>query len=544
ADVHSGQPLAFAEGAATLSDKGGHGNYVLGTVTGKGSITEQSINPGSDPENPNPDYRGVTVSEPDDQVYDGSKQEPEIVVTAADGKTILEKGKDCNLYYENNVDATTEDSLAIVKVEGIGNYTGWVTKEFSIAKRSVTFQSGDAAKVFDGSALQLDSNCMTVIDDEANPNDGLVKGETVEYVNFASASTVGPHSNTYEVVWVGDVEGSSATAKLSNYDPTYLYGTLTIHPQSISPTDPVDPGIDPDDPNRPEPNPDAPEPDPGDPEQPWYSGVQVGRLENVQYNGSSQALEPAVTLRDGVTPLDPQYYELSWSDDTTNVGEVTVTVTGRNGFAGTIERTYRITPAPLTVTTPDGSKVYDGSALTSGPATLTGLQGADANVVTVAATGSQTAIGSSTNTYEIFWNGVPSSNYSITEDLGTLTIAAAPVSPLPGNPGGGNGGQTPTPLPTTGTGDDGAAVDAAATDDTTATIEDETVPLAAERTIDDNATPMSAGNGQDCWIHWIMILGIIVTVVYAGVVIGRRSKFTGELKNYEDKILGDDENNQ
>lgn len=41
-----------------------------------------------------------------------------------------------------------------------------------------------------------------------------------------------------------------------------------------------------------------------------------------------------------------------------------------------------------------------------------------------------------------------------------------------------------------------------------------------------------------------MILGIVVTVAYTAGVVGRRSKFSGDLKDYEDKVLGNNQNNQ
>ena len=397
----------------------------------------------------------------------------------------------------------------------------------------VTLTTGNAAKIFDGDALTKKDGKVA----------GWVNNENAPVVTTGTVTDPGTADNKAYIDW--DADG--ATALESNYSVTEDFGTLRVWEQSIDPTDPLpEPGYDPED------VPDPDDPDTPEKEDEYYLGVYVGTPENKVYDGADHKWEPDVKDKDG-SALDHKYYSVAYTDDEGNevtdfknvTGNIHVTITGQNGYTGTVERDYQITPAPRTVSTPSDSKTYDGTALTAGPVTLTGLKGTDADTVTATATGSQTEVGQSVNGYTIDWNGALSGNYTITENLGTLTVGAVPpVSPLPGNPGGGNGGQTPTPLPTTGTGDDGAAADAAATDDTTATIEDETVPLAAERTIDDNATPMSAGNGQDCWIHWIMILGIIVTVVYAGVVIGRRSKFTGELKNYEDKILGNDENNQ
>ena len=87
-----------------------------------------------------------------------------------------------------------------------------------------------------------------------------------------------------------------------------------------------------------------------------------------------------------------------------------------------------ILPAELTVTTGNAEKEYDGTPLTNDEATLTGLVAADQGKVTVKATGSQTEVGSSDNTYTINWGGVNPKNYNITENLGTLTVTEASLS--------------------------------------------------------------------------------------------------------------------
>lgn len=82
-----------------------------------------------------------------------------------------------------------------------------------------------------------------------------------------------------------------------------------------------------------------------------------------------------------------------------------------------------ILPKEVTVTTGSESKSYDGKPLTKDEATIDGLVDADRDKVTITATGSQTDVGKSTNTYSIEWGeGVKSSNYDITENLGTLEV--------------------------------------------------------------------------------------------------------------------------
>lgn len=115
----------------------------------------------------------------------------------------------------------------------------------------------------------------------------------------------------------------------------------------------------------------------------------------------------------------------------TNVGSVTNTVkTVKVTNSGTdvtanyainkVAGTLTVTKAPLTITTPSASKVYNGTPLTTA-ATATGL--VNGETATVTATGSQTLFGSSKNTYTITWDGsAAQGNYQIVENLGTLTV--------------------------------------------------------------------------------------------------------------------------
>ena len=64
--------------------------------------------------------------------YTGEKKQPKPTVKYA-GKT-LTRGKDYILSYSNNINAGT----ATVKIQGIGKYSGYITKKFKIQKKSIT----------------------------------------------------------------------------------------------------------------------------------------------------------------------------------------------------------------------------------------------------------------------------------------------------------------------------------------------------------------------------------------------------------------------
>ena len=96
-----------------------------------------------------------------------------------------------------------------------------------------------------------------------------------------------------------------------------------------------------------------------------------------------------------------------------------------------VNGTMTIYPAPLTITTASASKVYDGTPLTADGASIEGLVGNQ--TATVTATGSQTDVGTSKNTYSIDWGTTRMLNYSIRENLGTLTVTAPPSPPQTGD---------------------------------------------------------------------------------------------------------------
>ena len=83
-------------------------------------------------------------------------------------------------------------------------------------------------------------------------------------------------------------------------------------------------------------------------------------------------------------------------------------------------------PAALTVTTGSAEKAFDGTALTSSEASVSGLVSGES--VTVTATGTQTDAGSSENTYTIDWGSVSAENYALSESLGTLTVSKVDLS--------------------------------------------------------------------------------------------------------------------
>ena len=85
-----------------------------------------------------------------------------------------------------------------------------------------------------------------------------------------------------------------------------------------------------------------------------------------------------------------------------------------------VNGSLEVTPKEVTITTGSDEKEYDGAELTNSEAEITGLVAGE--VAVVAATGTQTEVGESENTYDIAWGSAKESNYTIKEELGTLKV--------------------------------------------------------------------------------------------------------------------------
>lgn len=70
-------------------------------------------------------------------------------------------------------------------------------------------------------------------------------------------------------------------------------------------------------------------------------------------------------------------------------------------------------------------------------------------------------------------------------------------------------------------------------------IPDEENPLAApEQEIADDENPLAAFDHEECWVHWFMIAGIILTIIYGAVVVIRRTRNTKHIDKMEKDLIG------
>ena len=365
--------------------------------------------------------------EPAETIFKYSGKAPE--VNAGNLNIIGEKGKDLLLDHHvesietqgSGVDAGTYEWFSghnAKILDGKGNdvtanyQISYTAKTMTITPAPLTVTTESDSKVYDGKALTAEGSIS-----------GFVNNETATFTVTGSQTEVGTSDNTYAIAWDG-------TAKESNYTVSATVGKLEVTAQSINPT---------------------PDPEKPDEKDPAYGGVQIDSPSDSVYDGTEHKWVPTALDKDGNALTDADYKVTYSTDNFTDVtGTITVTITGDGNYTGTVTRTYKITPAPLKITTNSAEKTYDGSALTAG-GKIEGL--VKGETATLKTTGSQTEVGESKNTYEIEWgDATKASNYEIAEeDIGTLKVNA--------RSGGGSSSKptpedeptptpTPTPLPT------------------------------------------------------------------------------------------------
>ena len=341
-----------------------------GTLT----ITPKSINPDDE-------KNGITVTDPENSIYDGNEHINGLTVTDSKLNTTLVENTDYTLTYSGDL---INVGTVTITIKGIGNYTGEFTKTYQILPREYTVTTNTDSKVYDGTALTAGGTVNNLVD-----------GETVNLTMTGSQTNVGTSDNTYELNWTG-----SAKAKNYTHGKDSI-GTLTVTKKSIVP----------DGPNTPDEK---------------KTGITVTDPKDSKYDGEEHRNKPKVEdTKTKATLKESKDYELSYSEDVTNAGTVTVTVTGIGNYEGSFEVTYEITKRHVTLTSADDEKVYDGSALTNDTVTVGGDKFAKKEGATYNVTGMQIEKGSSKNTFTYTLNeGTLAGNYDIETFEGTLKVTA------------------------------------------------------------------------------------------------------------------------
>lgn len=412
--------------------------------------------------------------------------------------------------------------------------------QLTILPATLTVTTHGASKPYDGTALTASGEIS-----------GFVNGETASFATTGSQTLVGTSANSYAITWDG-------TAKESNYNVVEgAIGTLEVTPSQVAIA--VTP----------------------------HGGSKV-------YDG-----KPLTSAGIDVDGLPAGFtLEAATKGSITDAGELLAetdapTIVIRNAAGEDVTAQFSnvtcgkaplvVTKRPVTVTSATDSKVYDGTVLTKHEAMVTAGSLVKGESFGYDFTGTQTAVGTSDNTFTVKAGANTSlDNYEITQVNGTLTVIAyTPPAPGPGTdePTPGPGPDEPTPGPGTDepapgpgtdepapgpgknpstpngptnssdvtpsgsttpsdTGSDSAAADPKAT----------TAPKSADKATSENGAAQSEGKQSSenapaaeqptsCWVHWLMLLGTIATLVYGAVVLLRRRRMTADLDKEMDEVL-------
>ena len=445
------------------------GNYAIDKEEGKLSITAQSINPGTDPEKPNPDYTGAKVNSPSDKVYDGKEHKWSPTVTdKADKK--LKAGTDYTVEYSTS-DFTNVGTIDVT-ITGKGNYTGTVKRSYKVTPKEYTVTTESATKTYSGTALTAGGKV-----------EGIVSGETVEFTTTGSQTEVGTSKNTYELVW--------KSAKATNYTlAKESIGELTVKAKSIVPDDSD------------------------------KTGITVSEPSDSKYDGKEHKEVLTVTdTKTGKELVAGTDYSVTYSSDLVNAGTVTMKVAGLGNYTGSFTKTYKITKRSVTLTSATVSKVYDGSALTNTSITVSGDGFVEGEGASYEVTGTQTSVGNSANAFEYKLNeNTLASNYNITKVVGTLTITAAPAPVTPATP------STPS-TPSSTTRRTPRTPSAPQVTTPAETVEKETTPKAEpkkEEKVEEEYTPKASP--QYYWALINLICAILTVLFGLLLLISKRHK--------------------
>ena len=329
----------------------------------------------------------------------------------------------------------------------------------------------------------------------------------------------------------------------------------------------------------------------------WSTGTSALSVSN--YSGVYDGESHGITVS-GLIEGDVVSYSVSnsFTDVTGSPVSVTATVT-RNGVAiWTGTASVSITPATIRVTISDATKVegqvdpgLESTYVVPVAGEFAGFEGSIAREPGeepgTYVIGRGTLVLVDRTAQGVNEKDFKASNYTLEVVPGTFTITAAPGggdnpgggTDTPDNPGGGGGtdnpgggtgtnpgggtggtnpggtgtgagagtgtgaGTNPAPTPVTATAaDDAAADDEAINDDENPLADDASADDESDdaESIDDDSNPLASGTGstaETCWVHWAVIVGIIVTVAYFAVCAARTRRATDELASFEDDVL-------
>ena len=243
--------------------------------------------------------------------YDGIAKEP--MAEVKDSENTLLNKTDYDVKYSNNINVGT----AIATITFKGNYTGTLTREYTITARKITVKAKDVSKSYNGSALTSDVTEVV--------SGSLVEGHVITAQTTGSQIDVGTSTNVLNSVTISDALGNDVT---ENYDITTENGTLEVTANSSAKFDIT--------------------------------------LSNDSFEYDGTAKEPIATVKvDGKVLTEGVDYKVVYQDNV-DAGTAKVIIEGIGNFEGSIgEKTFEITKANITGSVEIIGKNIFGETLTT-----------------------------------------------------------------------------------------------------------------------------------------------------------------------------------
>lgn len=355
----------------------GKGNYT-GTKDVHFTITRKNI-------------KDCDVQAIESQIWTGKEIKPE--VTIRNGSALLVSGTDYDVVYSNNINETTDTSKAKAVITGKGNYTGSITREFTISRILIdiskaeisvipaqTYDFGreitpDVTVKYDGKVLtknvdyKLDyidninvgtatvsivgiggynksvSKTFAIKAADISKGELILKGTSFVYtgeainpsvtrlmLTVAEGTEIITDLALFDVKYTDNVNAGKATVSLIAKSGTNFTGTATATFQ-IERTSLAD---------------------------------AVVEASSPEYTGD--AVTPDITVRIGEKVLENGTdYEITYTDNVNAGDKAGFTITGKGNYEGVINRTFEIQPKSVA----NGkceipSQVYTGSDVTPG----------------------------------------------------------------------------------------------------------------------------------------------------------------------------------
>ena len=320
----------------------------------------------------------VVISDVADQTYTGSLIVPNITVSCNDVELV--KDTDYTVSYSNNKNVGT----ATISITGIGDYTGTITKNFSIVARDIsdTTIGSIPNQTYTGNSI----SALPVITYNGAT---LTKGTdyTLTYSNNVNVGT-----GTVTITGKGNFKGTTSK-------------TFSISARAMSDT-------------------------------------SVANVSSQTYTGNGISPLPTITYNNKTLKKDTDY-TLSYSNNI-NAGTATITITGKGNFTGTTSKTFSISARAMSDTSVANisSQTYTGNVISPLPTitynnktlkkdtdyTLSYSDNINVGTATITITGKGNFAGTTSKTFSISARAMSDTSVA---NISSQTYTGNVISPLP-----------------------------------------------------------------------------------------------------------------